>query len=83
LSAPLRLESFPSRSIGSDFGQVLHVNSIDGMCIFIRGLLGFGVTTEQVKVMLQDNPARLMYLDDSPTSERTPDISGYGESIRR
>ena len=33
--------------------------------------------------MLQDNPARLMYLDDSPTSERTPDISGYGESIRR
>ena len=69
--------------IGSDFGQVLHVNSIDGMRIFIRGLLGFGVTTEQVKVMLQDNPARLMYLDDSPTSERTPDISGYGESIRR
>jgi hypothetical protein len=69
--------------IGSDFGQVLHVNSIDGMRIFIRGLLGFGVTSEQVKVMLQDNPARLMYLDDSPTSERIPDISGYGESIRR
>jgi hypothetical protein len=69
--------------IGSDFGQVLHVNSIDGMRIFIRGLLGFGITTEQVKVMLQDNPARLMYLDDSPTSERIPNISGYGESIKR
>ncbi len=33
--------------------------------------------------MLKDNPARLMYLDDSPSSERPPNVSGYGESIRR
>jgi hypothetical protein len=49
--------------IGSDFGQVLHVDSIDGMRIFIRALLGFGITPGEIKLMLQDNPAKLMYLD--------------------
>jgi hypothetical protein len=51
--------------------------------IFIRGLLGFGITPEQIKIMLKDNPARLMYLDESPTSERTPHVGGYGDTIRR
>jgi len=49
--------------IGSDFGQVLHMNSIDGMRVFIRGLIGFGIKPEEVKIMLQDNPAKLMWLD--------------------
>jgi hypothetical protein len=49
--------------IGSDFGQVLHMDSIDGMRVFIRALLAFGIKQSEVKVMLQDNPAKLMYLD--------------------
>jgi predicted metal-dependent phosphotriesterase family hydrolase len=49
--------------VGSDFGQSLHVNTIDGIRIFIRALLSFGITKEQIKVMIADNPARLMYLD--------------------
>jgi hypothetical protein len=49
--------------IGSDFGQVLHMDAIDGMRVFIRALLGFGIKPEEVKVMLQDNPAKLMWLD--------------------
>ena len=50
--------------IGSDFGQVMHVNSVDGMRIFIRALLGFGVQPDEISVMLKDNPAKLMWLDE-------------------
>jgi hypothetical protein len=49
--------------IGSDFSQVLHMDAIDGMRVFIRALLGFGIKPDEVKVMLQDNPAKLMWLD--------------------
>jgi hypothetical protein len=49
--------------IGSDFGQVMHVNSVDGMRIFLRGLLGFGITRDEIFTMIRDNPARLMWLD--------------------
>ena len=54
--------------IGSDFGQVLHMDTIDGMRVFIRALLGFGISEAEVKKMLQDNPAKLMWLD-SPTTD--------------
>jgi Family of unknown function (DUF6282) len=50
--------------IGSDFGQVLHMDSIDGMRVFLRALLAFGITKEQIRIMLCDNPAKLMWLDD-------------------
>ncbi len=49
--------------IGSDFGQVLHMGSIDGMRVFIRALLAFGIKEHEVRVMLHDNPAKLMWLD--------------------
>ena len=49
--------------IGSDFGQVLHMDSIDGMRVFIRALLAFGIKPNEVKVMLHDNPAKLMWLE--------------------
>ncbi len=49
--------------IGSDFGQVLHMDAIDGMRVFIRALLGFGIKPDEVKIMLKDNPAKLMWLD--------------------
>ena len=50
--------------VGSDFGQTLHVNTIDGIRIFIRALLAFGITKEEIKVMIADNPARLLYLEE-------------------
>jgi hypothetical protein len=49
--------------IGSDFGQVLHMDTIDGMRVFIRALLAFGISKREVKMMLTDNPAKLMWLD--------------------
>jgi len=61
---------------------VLHVNSIDAMRISGRGLLGFGIKPDDVKKMLQDTPAKLMYLDDDP-DERVPTTRGYGSSTRR
>jgi len=50
--------------IGTDFGQVMHVNSLDGMRIFLRALLAFGMKHEEIFMMVRDNPAKLMWLDD-------------------
>ena len=50
--------------IGSDFGQVLHIDSIDGVRVFVRALLGFGITPQEIKTMMADNPAKLMWLDE-------------------
>lgn len=47
---------------GSDFGQVLHVNSIDGFRIYVRALLGFGIPAEDVRRIVADNPAAFMGL---------------------
>ncbi|MCL6446732.1 MAG: hypothetical protein K6U04_01045 [Armatimonadetes bacterium] len=49
--------------IGSDFGQVLHVKTVEGIRIFIRALLAFGIKKEEIEMMIKDNPAKLMYLD--------------------
>jgi predicted metal-dependent phosphotriesterase family hydrolase len=34
-----------------------------GTYCFIRALLAFGIDEKAVKIMLHDNPAKLMYLD--------------------
>lgn len=47
---------------GSDFGQVLHVDTIDGMRIFIRALLGFGLPKEDLVTIVRDAPAALLGL---------------------
>jgi len=44
--------------------EVLHMDAVDGMRVFIRALLGFGIKPEEIKVMLQDNPAKLMWLEE-------------------
>lgn len=49
---------------GSDFGQVLHVYTVEGIRIFVRALLAFGITPAEINVQLKDNPAKLMYLDE-------------------
>jgi hypothetical protein len=48
---------------GSDFGQVLHLDAIDGMRVFVRALLGFGVSGEDIRAILCVNPAKLLGLD--------------------
>lgn len=48
---------------GSDFGQVLHLDAIDGMRVFVRALLGFGVPADDIRTILCDNPAKLLGLD--------------------
>lgn len=48
---------------GSDFGQVLNLDSVSGMRVFTRGLLGFGIPERDVKTILCDNPARLLGLE--------------------
>jgi hypothetical protein len=40
------------------------MDAVDGMRVFIRALLGFGIKPEDVKLMLQDNPAKLMWLEE-------------------
>ncbi|HLV59556.1 MAG TPA: DUF6282 family protein [Natronosporangium sp.] len=57
----------PARCVsGSDFGQVLHLDSVAGMRVFVRALLGFGVEPADVKTILCDTPARLLGLDPEP-----------------
>jgi hypothetical protein len=47
----------------TDFGQLMVFDPIDGMRLFIRGMLHFGFSKEEVKMMVQTNPAKLLYLD--------------------
>jgi len=39
------------------------MDSIAGMRVFIRALLAFGIKPDEVRVMLKENPAKLMWLD--------------------
>jgi predicted metal-dependent phosphotriesterase family hydrolase len=39
------------------------MDTIDGMRVFIRALLAFGIKEQEIKIMLRDNPAKLMWLD--------------------
>lgn len=48
---------------GSDFGQVLHLDAIDGMRVFIRALLGFGIPGQDIQTILCHNPAKLLGLE--------------------
>jgi hypothetical protein len=50
--------------IGGDFGQVLHIKSIEGDRIFVRALLGFGIPKEDIIKMFRNNPAKLLWLDE-------------------
>ncbi|MDH3445358.1 MAG: DUF6282 family protein, partial [Deltaproteobacteria bacterium] len=47
-----------------DMIQIAIEASKCGMRVFIRALLGFGIKPDEVKIMLKDNPAKLMWLDE-------------------
>jgi len=48
----------------TDFGQLMVSDPVEGMRLFIRGMIHFGFSKEEVKTMIQTNPAKLLYLDD-------------------
>jgi hypothetical protein len=39
------------------------MDTVDGMRVFLRALLAFRIKQEDVRKMLVDNPAKLMWLD--------------------
>lgn len=49
--------------IASDFGQVLHLETVYGMRVFIRALLAFGIKPEEIDIMIKRNPARLLWFE--------------------
>ncbi len=49
-------------SIGSDLGQVDNPTPVEGMKQMIRLLLGLGYSTAEIRLMVRDNPARLVGL---------------------
>ena len=50
-------------SIGSDLGQVDNPSPVEGLRQAIRLLLGLGYTPAEIRMMVRDNPARLVGLD--------------------
>jgi len=48
----------------TDYGQLLVCDPIDGFRLFIRGMLHWGISKEDIKTMIQTNPAKLLYLED-------------------
>lgn len=47
-----------------DMNQIAIEASKSGMRVFFRALLGFGIKPDEVKMMLKDNPAKLMWLGE-------------------
>ncbi len=50
-------------SVGSDLGQVDNPTPVEGMRQMIRLLLGLGYAKDDIRLMVRDNPARLVGLD--------------------
>jgi hypothetical protein len=48
------------------------------MSVFVRALFGFGTKQQEVKVMLKDNPVKLMWLGQrEPATVPAAAIAGY------
>ncbi|MCL4487451.1 MAG: amidohydrolase [Chloroflexi bacterium] len=68
--------------IGSDFGQVLHMDSIDGVRVFLRTLLAYGITAEEIRTMIQDNPAKLMWMDEGDGQDWAKQYAAIGKAAQ-
>lgn len=53
-------------SLASDLGQVDNPTPVEGMRQMIRLCLGLGYTSEQIRLMVSANPARLLGIDPRP-----------------
>lgn len=49
--------------IASDLGQVCNPSPVEGLRMFILGLMSLGITREEIDIMVRKNPAKLLGLD--------------------
>jgi hypothetical protein len=49
--------------IASDLGQVCNPSPVEGLRMFILGLMNLGITREEIDIMVRKNPAKLLGLD--------------------
>jgi hypothetical protein len=47
----------------TDFGQVMVSDPTEGMRLFIRGMIHYGLSKEEITVMVKTNPSKLLGLD--------------------
>ena len=50
--------------INGDYGQPISYDPIEGMRIFLRMLLHWGISKADITTMIKTNPEKLMYLRD-------------------
>ncbi len=48
----------------TDFGQPTCPTPVEGFRLFIRAMLHFGLSKEEIKTMIQSNPAKYLFLED-------------------
>jgi hypothetical protein len=54
----------PERCVlATDFGQVFNPSPVEGLRMFILGLMNQGITREEIDIMVRKNPAKLLDLD--------------------
>jgi hypothetical protein len=54
----------PQRCVlATDFGQVFNPSPVEGLRMFILGLMNQGITREEIDIMARKNPAKLLGLD--------------------
>jgi hypothetical protein len=63
-------------SVGSDLGQVDNPSPVEGMRQMIRLLLGLGYSEAEVRIMVRDNPARLV-------GQEVSDLAGAEKKAQR
>jgi hypothetical protein len=51
--------------LSSDLGQAGNVSPAEGLCLFYAGLLGEGISEEDIRTMAVTNPARALGLSDA------------------
>lgn len=55
----------PDRCVlASDLGQVCNPSPVEGLRIFVLGLMSLGITREEIDTMVRKNPAKLLGLDE-------------------
>ena len=51
-------------ALATDFGQLHHPVPPEGMRVFVQLLLEQGITPEDIRTMVAENPARLLGVDE-------------------
>lgn len=46
--------------MSTDFGQINNCSPPQGLFEFVKSMLSFGISDEQIRVMINDNPKQLL-----------------------